>query len=118
MNRNDLDDFLQKIENASFALFKVYSESFGRILFYGTFDTSNSNCLLITAMVRKTPIAEVSSIPLIYVKDESLYLCHIPLDIEYCFITICIVSSYYMQYPITVDNVIIHRKGIFSNMTL
>ena len=25
MNRNDLDDFLQKIENASFALFKVYS---------------------------------------------------------------------------------------------
>jgi hypothetical protein len=27
MNRNELDDFLQKIENASFALFKVYSES-------------------------------------------------------------------------------------------
>jgi hypothetical protein len=26
MNTNDLDDFLQKIENASFALFKVYSE--------------------------------------------------------------------------------------------
>ena len=27
MNRNELDDFLQKIENASFALFKVYSDS-------------------------------------------------------------------------------------------
>jgi hypothetical protein len=32
MNRNDLDDFLQKIENASFALFKVYSE--GLVEFY------------------------------------------------------------------------------------
>jgi hypothetical protein len=33
MNGNDLDDFLQKIENASFALFKVYSESFVEFYF-------------------------------------------------------------------------------------